>query len=297
MKAVLPLLFALSVLLGPAAAQSSSPSEFAIYGGQRSAECAWASVVSMEGDCTGTLVDGDIVLYAAHCGTEFRRVDFGDSDLYPVYTAVVDYCKAMPKARPGDGNDLAFCKLTTIAPVPFTPIANLGGYENFSEGDAATIVGFGVDENFESGSKREVNVQLEAVSPTGELFMGGSGKDSCIGDSGGPAMTLGIAPSNEGEYRVMAVASHGRGCGDGGYYASAFQARDWIERETGRPLAGDSLGYDKDEISQEWAQRCGSNEQVSGCGIGGARTGWRGSLLLLLVVCVFARTRMTANNS
>ena len=50
-----------------------------IYGGTDVASCGWPTAVNLGGSCTGTLVHEDVVIYAAHCGTNFDYVRFGEN--------------------------------------------------------------------------------------------------------------------------------------------------------------------------------------------------------------------------
>lgn len=99
---------------------------------------------------------------------------------------------------------------------------------------AALVVGYGRREDGGLGVKYQANLSFVRRSGN-EGVLGGGGRDSCDGDSGGP---LFLSLSDEFSDRapgktwgLWGVSSRGTKleCGSGGYYQSLFQGRCWIE--------------------------------------------------------------------
>ncbi|MEM9493211.1 MAG: S1 family peptidase [Myxococcota bacterium] len=208
--------------------------EHSIYGGHDSASCAWPTVAYAEG-CTGTLIAPDLVLLAAHCPPPdvIKFADHLKAQPPEAHYATVDRCQAHPGyAADLPGHDIAFCLLDE--PIDFLPIIPVAaGCENAAAvpGATVTLVGFGRDERGEQGPKREVEADIR-FRDNGELFIGGDGHDTCLGDSGGPA----VIEVADGTWRQVAITSHGDGCGDGGYYTELAPHLDWLEQQSGRDV-------------------------------------------------------------
>lgn len=160
--------------------------------------------------CTGVVVAPRVVLSAAHCGADITRILIGDQVAPNIKGRVVAVRQAVIhpsyRAHPLNENDINVLILDAPAAIPPAPLATAAQLAA-----AATIhlVGFGYNDPTRPtgfGVKREVNVpigpvkrsdadnlaQFEAL--TGfhadyEFVAGrkGLGKDSCNGDSGGPA--------------------------------------------------------------------------------------------------------------
>jgi len=229
----IPLLFA---LVGPLTAETPTQE---IYGGTDVVSCGWPTTVSMEGQCTGTLVHPQVVIYAAHCGSGYGSVRFGESISGGAGRSVpTDFCQTYPGGGPGNGRDFAFCVLSEPQEdVPIVPI--LMGCETsvLSGGREVVAVGFGNADTGPYGIKREVWMPFNHITGDDEAFIGGGGEDTCQGDSGGPVyVRLPAADGADDTWRVFGVTSYGGACGGGGYYSMMHIGIDWFESESGFDL-------------------------------------------------------------
>ncbi len=267
----LALAFVLPALAGPARAAESQP----IYGGGKVKPCAWPTTVAL-GGCTGTLVHPEVVVFAAHCmegGSAPSQARFGDNENSPAFVVNLTGCLANPSYGAKSGYDVAFCKLAKpVTQVPIVPILMGCETQVLVPGASVVAVGFGeANDGLGWGPKREVTMALNSVS-NGEAFIGGNGKDTCYGDSGGPV----FIQLSDGTWRVFGITSYGEYCGGGGYYSMMHTAIDWLEQKSGVDLTpchaaaqwspGASCGaFPKSPGlgGSSWAQGCASAD-VSG---------------------------------
>ena len=210
-----------------------------IYGGDFVEPCGWPTTVSMEGNCTGTLVHPQVVIYAAHCGGGFSSVQFGEQ-VNPGHARSVptEFCRTYPNGGPGGGNDFAFCVLAEPQnDIAIPPI--LFGCETsvLSAGREVVVVGFGLTESNGYGDKKAVTTTFNSITGANEAFIGGGGQDSCQGDSGGPVyVQLPMGDGGDGTWRAFGITSYGGNCGEGGYYSMMHVGLEWFETESGFDL-------------------------------------------------------------
>ncbi|MEM7153704.1 MAG: trypsin-like serine protease [Myxococcota bacterium] len=247
-----------------------------IYGGTDVAACGWPTTVSLGGSCTGTLIHERVVLYAAHCGSSYNSVRFGESVYGPSRIVGTDTCRTFPGGGPGDGDDFAYCVLSEpVTDVPLVPM--LMGCEvdqYLTPGRSVTVVGFGNADTGPYGVKREVTTQLNGVTASGEAHIGGGGKDSCQGDSGGPV----FVQADDGSWRVFGITSYGGACGGGGYYSMMHRGVEWFESQSGYDLtpchdANGTWNPGPDCGSFPITPFEGNGNWSNGCG-GGSATGY-----------------------
>ncbi|MEM7156025.1 MAG: trypsin-like serine protease [Myxococcota bacterium] len=228
--------FALVPLVSQAAVPEAVPDTddpTPIFGGDDVQSCGWPTTVSMQGECTGTLVHPQLVIYAAHCGTNYSSVEFGEQ-ITPGHARSVptERCEAYPSFELGAGTDWAFCVLQEPQnDIAITPPLMGCEVDVLQPGTEVTIVGYGQSENG-YGDKKEVTTQFNQFEGN-EAFIGGGGEDSCGGDSGGPVY---VRMPDGGSWRAFGITSYGSECGSGGYYSLMHTGMDWFETQSGIDL-------------------------------------------------------------
>lgn len=232
------------------------PDPQAIYGGEPVEPGSWPEVVHLVTTgkrCSGTLVAPDLVLTAAHCfegllANAPMLIQFGDSDATPVmqfnssdWGRHDDFC--LPADCGEDLHDVGWVRLPQSVDIP--PILPITDQSEFDEvmvpGTELVFVGYGLTEDKELGIKREVVAELTGFTESGrEFYAGGNGKDTCAGDSGGPALVR----LSSGEIRIAGVLSRGGECGTGGTYSVPAPELCWLRDTSGLDLLPADCGCD-----------------------------------------------------
>ncbi len=196
--------------------------------------------------CTGTLVAPNVVVTAGHCvrGGCATRVflgqDVDDPDAGKVVQ--VEEAQAHPDYRPPNPtHDLSVLILDEDATVAPRAIAADG---MLAAAATVRLAGFGNTDVFSSGGygrRRMVDVPLASNDPvfgadSETEFVAGApflDRDSCNGDSGGPA----YLQSEDSWYLAgatsRATARTIRPCGDGGIYTRVKSFEDWVRSVPG----------------------------------------------------------------
>jgi MYXO-CTERM domain-containing protein len=257
-KLALPALLLAGCAYDPAATATADQT---IIGGEPTTTAAFPTVVALEngaGDwfCTGTLVDKDWVLTAAHCvegeqpGTLEVRFDDDDVNDTTGGTAVpVAEVHSHPSFDwEAWDNDIAMLKLATSV-TDHTPTRV--HRTAVDPGTAVTQVGYGdADENGGgAGLLRKLDTATIDCATTNDpgisaanllCFDASDGTASCYGDSGGPTFL-----SVGGALAVVGVTSGGTGeqCAAGwDLHTSVFGELDFVDMFLGGDGDGDGDG-------------------------------------------------------
>lgn len=223
------------------------PGPAPIVGGEEVESGNWPEVVAFDGTtrCTGVLLTPRLVFTAAHCLEDaFRAITYIGGETIDVESAATaerwaihpDFCRHCPDEM----FDFAYVLLDQPVNIgkPFPqPIVDQEEWDRTMQlSTPVTLIGFGSDgtgpnEQGGAGVKRVVETRItEFTQHVREFRAGENGKDSCAGDSGGPAMVQ----LPDGRWRVAGILSRGTTpCGRGGYYGIPYPALEWLNEETG----------------------------------------------------------------
>jgi secreted trypsin-like serine protease len=195
--------------------------------------------------CTGTLVAPNVVITAGHCLPECAaRVLIGVDVTRPEEAQVIEvknrvvhpiYRTRKPKS------DLAVLILAEDARAKPRPLATA---EMVAAAESVRLAGYGNTDVYSSGGygiRRLVDVPMASRDPkygadARTEFVAGApflDRDSCNGDSGGPAYVQADGQWYLAGATSRATASAFRPCGDGGIYTQLAEYDDWIRSVPG----------------------------------------------------------------
>ncbi|MET0133689.1 MAG: serine protease [Kibdelosporangium sp.] len=196
--------------------------------------------------CSGTLVAPNVVVTAAHCvkGGCCARVFLGEDVAFEQDGTVVEVTKAVSHPSYGQteaNGDIAVLILASPADVEPRAIASAA---DVTSATFARLAGYGNTDVFSRGGygrRRLVDAPMASNDPkygcdTATEFVAGApflDKDSCNGDSGGPAYVSSGDKWLLAGATSRATASSLRPCGDGGIYTSVCAYEDWIRSVPG----------------------------------------------------------------
>jgi len=206
--------------------------------------------------CTGSLIDSNIVLTAAHCVDEAAEVEdveiwFSPQQVCDLQNKSVDRKKAdeviihkgyNPKSRKIE-DDLAVVRISGPAPSGKRTIKLVHEFLKMSSSSEIYVAGYGKTKEYDVEDKNDPLLRYTKVKPLNFgrgsndesasvlFFDQSSGSSVCAGDSGGPAMMR----DSKGILRQIGVASYvfnpqdpDAACSYGVAYTSVTKYKDWI---------------------------------------------------------------------
>jgi secreted trypsin-like serine protease len=190
--------------------------------------------------CTGTLIDRNFVLTAAHCLKDLPfepavglGIDAASAKIVQTSGVIAhrDYDEYGSRHTVSDGpiNDIGLVALKDALPeIDHLPEV-LSLSSDLTVGEDFVLAGFGItsaETEEGSGVLRTVTTKIRELSETQkEIHFGGAaGKSACSGDSGGPAFV-----KRDGNLVLAGVTSRGSpDCDEEGTYTDVRYFKDWI---------------------------------------------------------------------
>ncbi len=256
-----PMVPLLALVFTAASIAAAAPAVDPIVGGEAVEPGDFPATVHLDipsGDCTGTLLTPALVLTAAHClqgaGLQSTQIEvsLGDTEdgAQQVRTALEFAANPLwcnPQFDPSCDVEYGLEDFAWIlvdrdfeidaADLPVILDNDAEHHRVVRSGTQVHLVGYGEDDALQFDAKRTVTTTIGAITFEGlRLAMGGDGRDSCRGDSGGPA----FARLEDGSLALVGVLSAGSmRCGNGGLYGAPLPALCWIRDSGGVDVVPD----------------------------------------------------------
>jgi hypothetical protein len=223
--------FSTSLALTACAVPEPSVEESAIRGGtvdDGDPAVVALSVFGLYSACTATLISHHTLLTAGHCDLSGLEAELGGNADSPTQSIDITRTVVHPMfTAEGKPYDLAVMQLASdpagIAPIVLND-APLGDRD---VGRMMRHVGFGATDDATgdgSGIKRTVSYALNRIDGM-LVYSGAAGKQSCVGDSGGPGLVMA-----GGAEVLVSVVSDGPDCqlSQDGWDDRVDMVKDWI---------------------------------------------------------------------
>jgi secreted trypsin-like serine protease len=158
--------------------------------------------------CTGSILDDQTILTAAHCVQHSENMlvifapllDTADDSL----VRRVDKVEMHPRWQKSESGDLALVHFSGGLPLGFEPVTFVQNLSTLAVGLEVRMLGYGVTNGLKrkgAGKIRETKSEIVSLTNGQEAITDGHSHSVCFGDSGGPAFVL-----EQGEWVQWGVA-------------------------------------------------------------------------------------------